>query len=109
MIYSVFDYKTRRFKYYDGVAAPPAAGWFRRPNGGKVPEAIAAQVPPTAKLVGEGEAPRGFIGTLDPRLGATDGDGEGAIGVKTTLSWVGVVTILGVGLWLGRRTAGWWR
>lgn len=102
MIYSVFDYGSRKYRYYEGgEARVPATGWFRAPVGGQVPEAIAARVPPGARFVGTGLDPRGLIATLDPKLGSSMAAGEPAGG---GWSLYGLLGALLLGLWLGRRT-----
>lgn len=66
MIFSVYDYATKLYAYYEAEKTLPASGWFRRPGGSSVrgmyaPEAIAAELPSGARYVGSGTTARGVI------------------------------------------------
>jgi len=67
MIYSVWDYDTRKYRYYKGNALPlPPVGGYRKPKGtlgrvGYTPEDAAAVLPAGATLVGDGADPKGII------------------------------------------------
>ena len=64
--FSVFDYDTGKYRYFVcAVPAPPLTGNYRAPRD-RTPEGLASVLPPNAKLVGEGEAPRGIIATTNP-------------------------------------------
>jgi hypothetical protein len=61
--FSVFDYDTGKYRYYTcPVAAPPLTGHYRAPRN-RTPEGLALQLPPAAKLVGDGDKPQGVIAT----------------------------------------------
>lgn len=65
-LYSVFDYRTGLFNYYEGgKALLPATGRVRAPvkvhKMGIVPESIAAKLPSGAIKVGEGKEAKGVI------------------------------------------------
>lgn len=71
MLFSVYDYDKKCFKYYDGIAGIPATGFFRKARsapiqGSFVPESFAVSLPLNAKPVGEGSMPKGYIAE-DPR------------------------------------------
>jgi len=102
MIYSVFDYGSRKFKYYEGMASVPTTGWFRPQNGGQVPESIAAQVPPGARFAGTGVEPRGLIATLNPALGS---DSEMVPGDEGSSKWTlrAVFGVFVLGVYVGWR------
>lgn len=98
MIYSVYDYQTGRYCYYDAPAKLPAAGWFREPLGNlPIPEAIAEQLPKGAKYVGHGSKAKGVIAT-------TSSSENTELSVVYSLpSWVKALTLVGFGFFLGRR------
>ena len=102
MIYSVFNYHTNKFSYYepvgDAVILPPS-GSMRSPRGVS-PESAAVIVPAGAKLVGEGEQAKGLIGTL----GGLAGD-PGAASFSIPWGSLGLVA-LGVGVGLSFRKRG---
>lgn len=61
--FSVFDYDTGKYRYYAApVAALPLTGHYRAPRN-RTPEGLASPLPPTAKVVGQGEHPKGVIAT----------------------------------------------
>lgn len=67
-VYSVFDYDTGLYAYYEGPQTQlPATGRFRVPTAmtehGAAPESFAGALPAGAKRVGDGEVPRGIIAT----------------------------------------------
>lgn len=72
--FSVFDYDTGKYRYYTApVSAPPLTGHYRAPRN-RTPEGLALPLPPGAKLVGDGEQPRGAIATtpeIHTSMGAT--------------------------------------
>jgi len=87
LIYSVYDYDKRRFRYYDGLGAAPATGFFRRARvapiqGAFAPEAFAVMLPPDAKPIGEGPLPKGFIAEIpnanEPGLASTSNAADAA-------------------------------
>lgn len=63
--YSVFDYRTGMYDYYQApLVELPASGEFRSPRsvgGVVVPEMLAVKVPPGARHTGRGEHPQGLI------------------------------------------------
>ncbi len=64
MIFSVYNYGTRGFDYFDAPVKPTAhAGTppSGTPNSSVTPEAAAWRVPAGARLVGSGPAPRGRV------------------------------------------------
>lgn len=100
MIFSVYDYPTRKYRYYEAPAQLPAAGWFREPALGALPtpESIAAPLPPNAKYIGEGEKARGVV--------AHTGQGQifaGLVPLKVP-RWSIHAALLGFAFWLGRAT-----
>jgi hypothetical protein len=99
-VYSVYDYNTGLYDYYEGgVGSIPATGRYRKPTSqsrfGASPEALAAPLPAMAKKIGSGDAPRGIIAS---RGGALFG-GLSLVGVD--LLWLGVG--LGVGWYVWGR------
>lgn len=73
MIYSVFDYPSGTYHYYEAQALVlPASGWFRKPSGARLkqPEALAVQVPADAQKVGEGKTAKGLVATLETGIGS---------------------------------------
>lgn len=98
-LYSVFDYHTGLFDYYEPPEQPvlPASGSFR-PARGRTPETLAVLVPEGAKKVGSGSEARGVVAALPGTgndLGGTDAGG--------TRWWLLAAAALGTGLWLARR------
>lgn len=73
-LYSVYDYHTGKFDYYEAPAKPvPATGQYRKPRKvqslGIVPEEFAAALPSNARKIGSGTQARGMIAT---RVGGFD-------------------------------------
>jgi hypothetical protein len=69
--FSVFNYQTGRFDYYEApMGELPAAG-FWRPVRGRFAEAAAERLPSGAAKVGDGVEAKGLIASP---LGGTDGD-----------------------------------
>lgn len=91
MIYSVYDYRKGRYRYYEALGSTPATGWFRKPrNGSKVPEAMAAQLPAEARPLGEGAQARGLLAEPSPGLAGFSWPSSGSV-----LPWV-VAGLVGV-------------
>jgi hypothetical protein len=90
MIYSVFNYTTQRFDYFDGPGVCPPHGWFRRPSPGALrqPEELAAALPEGSVPIGSGALPKGVIATDVQGLGTRDTGGASAAGAGLS----GVVT-----------------
>ncbi len=106
MFYSVYDYPSRMFSYYEGGGSAPPTGWFRKPNGSKlVPERIAAKLPPDAVFVGTGDMPKGVIATLDPTIGSYQKAPSlsGVAFMPSEKSWPMWLALTGVALWVGFR------
>ena len=104
MVYSVYDYLARQYDYYQGPAATPSSGWFRKPTGDQnIPERLAARLPPSAKKVGSGQQARGLIATREPGMGAIQGAGPRGTADGTGTSWLTWAGIFLAGWWLGRR------
>lgn len=60
--YSVYNYHTRQFDYYEApLAALPATGTFRSAHNKMVPEGLATPLPGNARLMGKGKEPIGMI------------------------------------------------
>lgn len=84
MIYSVWNYGSQRYDYFEGPGEVPPYGWFRRPTPGALrqPEEIAARLPQGAVYTGSGSLARGVIATDLPGVGTADtsrpGSGAGA-------------------------------
>lgn len=83
--FSVFNYHTGRFDYYEAPMGELPASGFWRPVRGRSPEAAAERLPSGAAKVGEGEQAKGLIASP---LGEVTGD---------TLPW-GKVVVVGVAL-----------
>lgn len=93
MIYSVYDYHNKNYKYYEAPAELPAAGWFRQPIGSvPVPEAISEPLPPGARYIGEGDVAKGVLAHTTGELGT----------FVQVPSWVWKVAVLGVVFMAGR-------
>lgn len=81
MIYSVFDWRVGRYRYYSG----PGEELGIRPKGVAINddaghhqlEAVLPRVPVSAQIVGEGDEPRGRIAVID---------GDSATGVEAPAS-----------------------
>lgn len=101
MIFSVFDYHSGKYRYYEAPAQLPSAGWFR-PQLGSVasPESIAAPLPENARYVGTGTKAKGII--------ATDQSHEGlqllGMSWKPLPSWAKSAALAALFFWLGRRS-----
>jgi len=89
-LYSVFNYKTGLYDYYEPAVPPelPASGTLRAARG-KTPESLAAVLPEDAKLVGSGEEARGIIAAA-----GSSALGE-AVSIHHLPSWVSM--FVGVG------------
>ena len=61
MFYSVYDYLSRKYTYYEAPGLTPAAGTFRSPGVIPTPEALAVKLPSGARKVGEGVNPKGVV------------------------------------------------
>lgn len=77
MIYSVYNYTTRTYDYYEGsgpkgahAGKPPLT--LVRSALGATPEQAAWKVPADAKKVGEGQMPKGRVATLGGLSGMTE-------------------------------------
>lgn len=100
MIYSTFNYDTRKWTFFEAPGVPPATGSFRMPGSAMVPESLLARLPAGARQVGEGDLPKGIICTTDSSLAglsSTDGAGGGGWG----LAKLGAA--VAAGFYLGRR------
>lgn len=84
MIFSVWNYGSQRYDYFEAQGQVPPYGWFRRPTPGTLrqPEEIAARLPQGAVYTGSGSLARGVIATDLPGIGTADtgtpGSGAGA-------------------------------
>lgn len=81
MIFSVFDYANKVFRYYEVKAETPPTAWFRRPIDEAKPdpnnvfsrtEVLAVRLPKNAVLTGTGPDARGVIATTQSGIGSTD-------------------------------------
>lgn len=93
--FSVFDYDTGKYRYYTApVSAPPLTGHYRAPRN-STPEGLAVQLPADAKVVGDGEQPRGVIATT-PEIHTSVGETPPAetAGQKAITYIVGAAALL---------------
>ncbi len=99
MIYSVFNYATKLFDYYEAPGQAPAVGKFQPPGGPiNKPECLAVRLPIGARLVSSGgKLPRGCIAATDAGLGALEGNGAPGLG------WLSVTALGLAAFWVGRR------
>lgn len=80
MIYSVFDWRVGRYRYYEGAGE----GLGVRPQGVKINddaghhqlEDVLPRVPAGAQIIGEGDEPRGRIAVLPNMPGRSDAAGS---------------------------------
>ncbi len=72
-VYSVFNYHTGLFDYYQPPVQPvlPASGYMRSPRG-VTPESLAMRLPSGCTKVGSGAQARGMIAATDDNLGGLD-------------------------------------
>lgn len=107
MIYSVYDYDKRRFRYYDGLGAAPATGFFRRARtapiqGAFAPEAFAVMLPVDARPIGEGPTPKGFIAEVpnanEPGLASTSNLADRASEPSSKASGIPLTAALGLAM-----------
>lgn len=96
-LYSVFDYQTGSYDYYEAPLVDlPASGTFRAPRmvgGVVVPESLAVKVPPGARHVGKGENPRGLISS---HL-------AGVEPLPSLPRWAWGLALVGAAVWWSRR------
>lgn len=101
MIFSVYDYDKKRFRYYDALAGTPATGFFRKARtssikGSFVPESFAVLLPADAKPIGEGSMPKGYIAE-DPRgLASPPLPGDASVSVRLPSLNVPVWAVLAI-------------
>lgn len=99
MIYSVYNYATKLYTYYEfahkiGAHAPkPPRGPAVKPGMGVLPEQAAWSVPFGAKRVGEGPIPRGRVAA------SSTGLGMGMGGITDTSNLLGLAALGYIG-WL---------
>jgi hypothetical protein len=102
MLYSVYNYNTKRYDYFEhGGASISSVAHFRHPQGNAIdgtflPEALTLTVPSGAKFTGSGDVARGVV--------ARKGAGIAAwfpAETRPTLAW----GLLFLGLGFG---TGWW-
>lgn len=100
MIYSVYNYHTGKYAYYEAPAQTPSAGWFR-PQLGAVasPESIAEPLPENARYVGSGTKARGIIAT-DKKHADLQLMG---MSWRPLPAWTKNVALAAFFFWLGRR------
>jgi hypothetical protein len=118
MIYSVFNWNTGRYRYYDG----PGEGLGVRPQGQVLNderghhqmEALLPLVPHGSVPAGEGDEPRGRIATTGNEPGAASGGGSGGSLISGFGDSNPLVSApwLTLGLWAGvmllaLKAAGW--
>lgn len=130
MTYSVFDYPSNCYHYYEAQALVlPASGWFRKPTGARLlqPEALAVRLPPGARRIGSGNLAKGIVAsafegvgslTVNTPKGSTTmslgevppnespGRGGATLGAPPTLSNIGVA-LAGIAGFVTARL--WWR
>lgn len=87
MIFSVYDYPKKQYKYFEVAASTPPTAWFRRPVEEVkdkpdslfcCTEVLAVKLPPDAKEVGIGPDARGVIATTQASVGSSDPAGSSA-------------------------------
>jgi len=101
MIFSVYDYPSGKYRYYEAPAQLPAAGWFRQPLGSvPVPESIAARLPASAKPIGQGDKARGIIATTQSPTGI--GFSYSSLSNRVPSS-IKMLALLGIGFWVGKK------
>ena len=95
MIFSVYDYPSGKYHYYEAPMLPPATGWFRAPIGSvPTPESIAEPLPENAVRVGEGSVAKGIIAAKD----------IGSFSLDFRIpNWAKFAAIAGVAYWLGKK------
>jgi len=95
-VYSVFNYKTGLFDYYQPPEQPdlPASGSFR-PARGRTPESLAVLVPDGAVLIGSGEQARGLIAALP-------GNGLGEVSGSAS-PWLAAAALVGLAALVASR------
>jgi LPXTG-motif cell wall-anchored protein len=109
--YSVYNYKSRRYDYFEGMGDVPASGWMRRgAPGPKIVEALAQRLPEGAQHIGSGAQPIGIIAVTQAQLaglGSTAPDTLTAQDSSPTsaLAWVGLAVLIGGAIYLGRKSA----
>lgn len=60
--YSVYNYHTKQFDYYEApLAALPATGTFRSAHNKLMPEGLATPLPVNARFMGKGKQPLGMV------------------------------------------------
>ena len=105
MKYSVYNYKSRRYDYFEGMGDVPASGWMRRgAPGPKIVEALAQRLPEGAQHIGSGAQPIGIIAVTQAQLaglGSTAQDSS----PTSALAWVGLAVLIGGAIYLGRKSA----
>lgn len=96
-VYSVYDYNTRRYSYYQGsgpggthAGAPPISGLVSR--AGATVDQAAWKLPMDAKKIGEGDLPKGRIASRGGSISLSDfGGGDaaklGMLGLAAYLAW----------------------
>jgi len=119
MRYSVWNYDTRAWDYYEGAGLAASAGAFREPVGeGHAPEEVLVSLPGQSVYLGSGpvcvgtpaRGPRSAslvsagLGETGPLLVRTQSAGAGA---GVLLSWLGLGLVVGGSFWLGRKSTQW--
>ena len=101
MIFSVYDYPSGKYRYYEAPAKLPAAGWFRQPLGSvPVPESIAAPLPASARPIGQGDKARGIVATTQAQTGIGFSYSNFSNRVP---GFVKTLALLGIGFWVGKK------
>lgn len=103
MIFSVYDYATRLYTYYDVDARHPPTAWFRPPRS-PVPESLAVQLPVGARMVGQGPQARGVIATTSQGVGSLTPAGEQAATAARRVTFWGLLAGFIAGAWWARRS-----
>jgi hypothetical protein len=85
--YSVYNYHTKQFDYFEApLGEVPATGRFRRPSGKISPEQLAAALPANVQHVGSGEAPIGIISVASANVGEV-------VSMKNKTVWYAAVAV----------------
>lgn len=110
MIFSVFDYPSRTYSYYEVAASTPPTAWLRRPidiANGKPDgvflstEVLAVRLPPNARLLQTGGLDaRGVVAVSSTSIGSVDPAG-GTGGAASGNGWLALVAGIIIGAFFG--------
>lgn len=123
MVYSVFDWNTKDYRYYESPQGTPhgirpkPVQLINDPQGaGRQLEALLQVVPSGAKLVGRGRTPKGrvakILGSAGHALGVDTSSSDDVVYIPAASNPLITHPLLALGAWLGilwlaTRTAFW--